>query len=56
MDVAESSLFHPCHLYRGRHHYATSDALNMCLFAAPMMALYAISIGVAWLAGTRRER
>jgi len=27
----------------------TSDILNMCLFAAPMVALYAISIGVAWL-------
>jgi len=34
----------------------TADILNMCLFAAPMMALYAISIGVAWLAGARRER
>jgi sec-independent protein translocase protein TatC len=27
----------------------TPDILNMCLFAAPMVALYAISIGVAWL-------
>ena len=27
----------------------TTDTLNMCLFAAPMVALYAISIGVAWL-------
>ena len=34
----------------------TADILNMCLFAAPMMALYAISIGVAWLVGARRER
>ena len=34
----------------------TPDILNMCLFAAPMMALYGISIGVAWLAGARRER
>ena len=34
----------------------TADILNMCLFAAPMIALYAISIGVAWLAGARRER
>jgi len=34
----------------------TADILNMCLFAAPMMALYAISIGVAWLAGARRGR
>src|SRR5580692_857165 len=33
----------------------TSDILNMCLFAAPMMGLYAISIGVAWLAGARGE-
>jgi sec-independent protein translocase protein TatC len=27
----------------------TTDILNMCLFAAPMVALYAIGIGVAWL-------
>jgi sec-independent protein translocase protein TatC len=27
----------------------TPDALNMCIFAAPMLALYGISIGVAWL-------
>ena len=34
----------------------TADILNMCLFAAPMIGLYGISIGVAWLAGARRER
>ena len=34
----------------------TADILNMCLFAAPMVALYAISIGVAWMAGAGRER
>lgn len=34
----------------------TADVLNMCLFAAPMIVLYGISIGVAWLAGGRRER
>jgi sec-independent protein translocase protein TatC len=34
----------------------TSDILNMCLFAAPMLALYAISIGVAWLVSSARER
>jgi len=34
----------------------TADMLNMCLFAAPMMALYAVSIGVAWLAGCSRKR
>jgi hypothetical protein len=27
----------------------TTDILNMCLFAAPMVGLYGISIGVAWL-------
>src|ERR1700719_1266159 len=27
----------------------TTDILNMCLFAAPMVAFYALSIGVAWL-------
>jgi len=34
----------------------TADILNMCLFAAPIIGLYGISIGVAWLAGVRRER
>ena len=33
----------------------TADILNMCLFAGPIMVLYAISIGVAWLAGARCE-
>src|SRR5438270_10288046 len=27
----------------------TTDILNMCIFAAPMSALYVLSIGVAWL-------
>lgn len=34
----------------------TTDILNMCLFAAPMIALYAVSIGVAWLVGSTRKR
>jgi len=34
----------------------TADILNMCLFAAPMIALYAISIGVAWLVNSKRKR
>jgi sec-independent protein translocase protein TatC len=33
----------------------TADILNMCLFAAPMLVLYAISIGVAWLVNSGRE-
>jgi sec-independent protein translocase protein TatC len=33
----------------------TSDILNMCLFAAPMLALYTISIGVAWLVNSSRR-
>jgi sec-independent protein translocase protein TatC len=33
----------------------TADILNMCLFAAPMVALYGLSIGVAWLVNSRRE-
>jgi sec-independent protein translocase protein TatC len=32
----------------------TSDILNMCLFAAPMIGLYAISIGVAWMVNATR--
>ncbi|HZQ92315.1 MAG TPA: twin-arginine translocase subunit TatC [Terriglobales bacterium] len=27
----------------------TTDILNMCIFAAPMVALYLLSIGVAWI-------
>jgi sec-independent protein translocase protein TatC len=27
----------------------TPDVVNMCVFAAPMLALYALSIGVAYL-------
>jgi len=34
----------------------TADILNMCLFAAPMIALYTVSIGVAWLVNPARER
>jgi sec-independent protein translocase protein TatC len=34
----------------------TTDILNMCLFAAPMVALYAISMGVAWLVNSARDR
>ena len=34
----------------------TADILNMCLFAAPMVALYAIIIVVAWLVNSNRER
>ena len=34
----------------------TADILNMCLFACPMIALYAISIGVAWMVNSARER
>lgn len=33
----------------------TADVLNMCLFAAPMVALYAISMGVAWLVNSTRK-
>ena len=34
----------------------TTDILNMCIFAAPMIALYAISIGVAWLVHPKQRR
>jgi len=34
----------------------TADILNMCLFAAPMVALYALSIGVAWVVHSARKR
>jgi sec-independent protein translocase protein TatC len=34
----------------------TTDILNMCIFAAPMIALYAISIGVAWLVHPKQRK
>ena len=34
----------------------TTDILNMCIFAAPMIGLYAISIGVAWLVHPSRRK
>ena len=33
----------------------TADILNMCLFAVPMIALYAISIGVVWLTNSKHD-
>lgn len=34
----------------------TTDIMNMCVFAAPMIGLYLISIGVAWLVHPRRRK
>jgi sec-independent protein translocase protein TatC len=34
----------------------TTDILNMCIFAAPMIALYVLSIGVAWLVHPKQRR
>jgi len=34
----------------------TTDILNMCIFAAPMVGLYLVSIGVAWLVHPTRRR
>jgi Sec-independent protein translocase protein (TatC) len=33
----------------------TTDPWNQTVFAAPMIGLYLISIGIAWLVGPRRE-
>jgi sec-independent protein translocase protein TatC len=33
----------------------TSDPVNLTVFAAPMFLLYAVSIGVAWLFGRKRD-
>lgn len=33
----------------------TGDIPNMMLFASPMMGLYVVSIGIAWLFGKRRQ-
>jgi sec-independent protein translocase protein TatC len=34
----------------------TTDILNMCLFAAPMVLLYAVSIGIAWVVHPAQRR
>lgn len=34
----------------------TSDILNMCIFAAPMIGLYVLSIGIAWLVHPKQRR
>lgn len=34
----------------------TTDILNMCIFAAPMVVLYALSIGIAWLVHPKRRK
>ena len=34
----------------------TTDIMNMCIFAAPMIALYVVSIAVAWIFHPRQRR
>jgi len=34
----------------------TADVMNMCIFAAPMIVLYVISIGVAWFVHPKNRR
>jgi len=54
--MAEPALFDPRDLYhRGRHH-STTDIMNMCIFAAPMIVLYLASIGVAWFVHPKNRK
>jgi sec-independent protein translocase protein TatC len=34
----------------------TTDILNMCIFAAPMVGLYVFSIGIAWIVHPKQRR
>ena len=34
----------------------TTDILNMCIFAAPMVALYVLSIAIAWLVHPKQRK
>lgn len=34
----------------------TPDVVNMCIFAAPMIGLYALSIGIAWMVHPSRRK
>jgi sec-independent protein translocase protein TatC len=34
----------------------TPDIMSMCIFAAPMVALYAISISIAWVVHPKQRQ
>jgi sec-independent protein translocase protein TatC len=34
----------------------TTDIMNMCIFAAPMIGLYLVSIGIAWFVHPTQRR
>jgi sec-independent protein translocase protein TatC len=34
----------------------TTDIVNMCIFAAPMIGLYLVGIGVAWVVHPKRRK
>ncbi len=34
----------------------TTDIMNMCIFAAPMVLLYIVSIFIAWLVHPKRRK
>ncbi len=34
----------------------TTDIMNMCIFAAPMVVLYLVSIGIAWIVHPKQRR
>jgi sec-independent protein translocase protein TatC len=34
----------------------TPDVVNMCIFAAPMLGLYVLSIGVAWAVHPKQRK
>ena len=34
----------------------TTDAINLFIFAAPMMVLYFLSVGVSWIFARRRQK
>jgi hypothetical protein len=56
MDVVESALIHTrdfCCRGNCYSHYRHPEHVRFC---RPMVALYAISIGVAWLVNSARER
>jgi sec-independent protein translocase protein TatC len=34
----------------------TTDIMNMCIFAAPMIGLYLVSMGIAWFVHPTRRK
>jgi len=56
LDVAKPPLFDSGDLIIAAIITPTTDILNMCIFAAPMVGLYILSIGIAWMVHPKQRK